>query len=151
MRSEFSKVGSRATSLRDCSENSAEPAPIGRGEKALAIDGRESSKSWRGQDRTRAKGTEEEPQFFPSFVLASGVAGYRWWPGIYRRPHSFLLTGHFIRTGSWLSLSASLRLDRGRYRINVSLITYPAVATPPFSSIGVPLLLHIPRRIPSVP
>lgn len=44
------------------------------------------------------------PQFFSSFVLASGVAGYRLGLGIYRRAHSFLLAGHFIRTGSWLSL-----------------------------------------------
>lgn len=102
---------------------------------------RELSKSSHKYDRT-------EPQFFSSFVLASGVAGYRLGLGIYRRAHSFLLARHFIRTGSWLSL----RLARGRYRINVSLITYPAAATPPFSSIGVPplptlatsLLLHRP-------
>lgn len=31
----------------------------------------------------------------------------------------------------------ALRRTRGRYRINVSLITYPAAATPPFSSTGI--------------
>lgn len=110
----------------------------------LALSARELSKSLRGRDRI-------EPQFFSSFVLASGVAGYRLELGIYRRAHSFLLAGHFIRTGSWALASLRLtsprltRLARGRYRINVSLITYPADATPPFSSIGVPPLPHLPH------
>lgn len=56
--------------------------------------------------------TMESPQFFSSFVLASGVAGYRLELGIYRRAHSFLLAGHFIRTGSWVL--ASLRLTSSR-------------------------------------
>lgn len=34
------------------------------------------------------------------------------WLGIYRRAHSFLLAGHFIRTGSWLSRTASPHLAR---------------------------------------
>lgn len=54
----------------------------------------------------------ESPQFFSSFVLASGVAGYRLELGIYRRAHSFLLAGHFIRTGSWAL--TSLRLTSSR-------------------------------------
>lgn len=113
-----------------------------------AVTTRELSKSLCECDRL-------EPQFFSSFVLASGVASYRLELGIYRRAHSFLLAGHFIRTGSWalaslrltspLFASPRLTLARGRYRINVSLITYPADATPPFSSIGVSPLPHLPH------
>lgn len=71
-----------------------------RGEKAFvapAPSARELSKSSHEYGGS-------EPQFFSSFVLASGVAGYRLGLGIYRRAHSFLLARHFIRTGSRLSL-----------------------------------------------